>query len=113
MRCAAACPRPLGPPRDPADDRDMDDQPGHGRPRRRRRPKTRYRTVFVSDVHLGTRGCQAKRLRRFLKSVDCDRLYLVGDIVDLWAMRRRWHWPQAHNNVVQTILKKAKKGVEV
>ncbi|NDB14488.1 MAG: UDP-2,3-diacylglucosamine diphosphatase [Betaproteobacteria bacterium] len=59
----------------------------------------RYRTVFISDIHLGTAGCQATELLEFLKSFECETLYLVGDIVDGWQLRRRWHWPQAHNDV--------------
>lgn len=77
------------------------------------RTRPRYRTVFISDVHLGTRDCQADRLRAFLSSCDMERLVLVGDMIDLWAMRRRWYWPQAHNDVVQKILKKARHGVQV
>lgn len=75
--------------------------------------KPRYRAVFVSDVHLGTRDCQAERLRAFLRSCHSDVLYLVGDLVDLWAMRRRWYWPQPHNDVIQTVLKKARHGTHV
>ena len=75
--------------------------------------RPRYHAVFVSDVHLGTRDCQAERLRRFLKSVDTTHLYVVGDLVDLWAMRRSWYWPQPHNDVIQTILKKARHGTRV
>jgi UDP-2,3-diacylglucosamine pyrophosphatase LpxH len=73
----------------------------------------RYRAVFVSDVHLGTRSCHALVLRRFLQSVECSHLYLVGDIVDVWAMRKRWYWPQDHVNVVQTVLEKARTGTHV
>ncbi|NCZ83716.1 MAG: UDP-2,3-diacylglucosamine diphosphatase, partial [Betaproteobacteria bacterium] len=73
----------------------------------------RYRTVFISDIHLGTAGCQATELLEFLKSFECETLYLVGDIVDGWQLRRRWHWPQAHNDVVQKILRKARKGCRV
>ncbi|MGA0604178.1 UDP-2,3-diacylglucosamine diphosphatase [Caulobacter sp. KR2-114] len=73
----------------------------------------RYRTVFISDVHLGTRGCQAELLLDFIRHVACDRLYLVGDIVDGWKLRSGWHWPQAHNDVVQKVLRLARKGVEV
>ncbi|NCV59178.1 MAG: UDP-2,3-diacylglucosamine diphosphatase, partial [Betaproteobacteria bacterium] len=73
----------------------------------------RYRTVFISDIHLGTAGCQATELLEFLKSFECETLYLVGDIVDGWQLRRRWHWPQAHNDVVQKILRKARKGTRV
>jgi UDP-2,3-diacylglucosamine pyrophosphatase LpxH len=75
--------------------------------------RARYRAVFVSDVHLGTKSCHALALRRFLQSVDCEHLYLVGDIVDVWSMKRRWYWPQDHVNVVQTVLEKARSGVHV
>lgn len=73
----------------------------------------RYRTVFVSDVHLGTRGCQAEMLLDFIRHIECDTLYLVGDIVDGWKMKSGWYWPQAHNDVVQKILRMARKGVNV
>ncbi|MFM2405626.1 MAG: hypothetical protein RL223_3506, partial [Pseudomonadota bacterium] len=71
------------------------------------------RTVFLSDVHLGTSGCQAEALLDFLRTVECETLYLVGDIVDGWQLRRRWFWPQAHNDVVQKVLRKARKGTRV
>ncbi len=73
----------------------------------------RYRTVWISDLHLGTPGCQAVALLDFLKRVECDTLYLVGDIVDGWQLRRIWYWPQSHNDVVQKILRKARKGTRV
>jgi UDP-2,3-diacylglucosamine pyrophosphatase LpxH len=72
-----------------------------------------FRTVFISDVHLGSKGCQADRLLEFIKAVECDRLYLVGDIVDGWKLKGGWSWPQAHADVVQKILRMARKGVEV
>ena len=72
-----------------------------------------YRTIFLSDTHLGMRGVQAQELWAFLKHAKCERLYLVGDIVDLWALRQRWNWPVMHNQVVRRILKLAKKGVHV
>jgi UDP-2,3-diacylglucosamine pyrophosphatase LpxH len=75
--------------------------------------RLRVRTVWISDLHLGTPGCQAAALLDFLRSVDCDTLYLVGDIVDGWQLRRSWYWPQAHNDVVQKILRKARKGTRV
>ena len=56
--------------------------------------KVRMRTVFISDVHLGSRGCRADLLHEFLKSVEVETLFLVGDIVDLWAMRKAFFWPQ-------------------
>jgi UDP-2,3-diacylglucosamine pyrophosphatase LpxH len=74
---------------------------------------SRYRTVFISDVHLGTPGCQADALLDFLKSVECDTLFLVGDIIDGWQLRRSWYWPQSHNDVVQKLLRKARKGTRV
>ena len=74
---------------------------------------THYRAVFISDVHLGTAGCQAGALLDFLKSHTSDHLYLLGDIVDGWQLKRRWHWPQAHNDVVQKLLRRARKGCRV
>ena len=73
----------------------------------------RYRTLFLSDVHLGTKGCQAQALLEFLKYHDAETIYLVGDIVDGWRLRKGWHWPQAHNDVVQKLLRKARKGSRV
>ena len=72
-----------------------------------------YRTVWISDIHLGTSGCQARALLDFLRRVDCETLYLVGDIIDGWQLRRSWYWPQSHNDVVQKILRKARKGTRV
>jgi len=77
------------------------------------RQATRLRAVFVSDVHLGSRGCRADALLDFLKSVDVDYLFLVGDIVDLWALRKTFYWPQEHSDVLRTILGKAKGGTRV
>jgi UDP-2,3-diacylglucosamine pyrophosphatase LpxH len=76
-------------------------------------PKLWARTVWISDFHLGTQGCQGAPLLDFLKRVDCDTLYLVGDIVDGWQLRRSWYWPQSHNDVVQKLLRKARKGTRV
>lgn len=77
------------------------------------RPKRRYRTVWISDVHLGTRGCNAVMLVDFLRSVECETLYLVGDIVDGWRLRKGWYWPDAHNEVVRRVLKMAHRGTRV
>ena len=74
---------------------------------------TRYRTIWISDVHLGTRGCQARLLLDFLRSYECEHLFLVGDIVDGWRLERAWYWPQAHNDVVQAFLAKAMAGTAV
>ena len=63
--------------------------------------RKRYRTIFISDLHLGTPGCEAAALLDFLKAHPSDTLNLVGDIVDGWQLRRKWYWPQAHNDVVQ------------
>ncbi len=76
-------------------------------------PRMRFRTVWISDLHLGTPGCQAEALLVFLRDVECETLYLVGDIIDGWQLRRVWYWPQAHNDVVQKILRKARKGTRV
>ncbi|MFV3128031.1 UDP-2,3-diacylglucosamine diphosphatase [Niveispirillum sp. KHB5.9] len=73
----------------------------------------RYRAIWLSDIHLGTRGCQADMLLDFLKHTESDVLYLVGDIVDGWRLKKGWYWPQAHNDVVQKILRRARKGASV
>jgi UDP-2,3-diacylglucosamine pyrophosphatase LpxH len=72
-----------------------------------------YRTVFLSDTHLGFAGVRAEELSAFLKHLRCERLYLVGDIIDLWALRSRWRWPVMHNQVVRRVLKLAKHGTVV
>ena len=72
-----------------------------------------FRALFISDVHLGTRGCQADRLLDFLRHHDADTIYLVGDIVDGWQLRSTWYWPAAHNDVVQKLLRKARKGARL
>ncbi|NBS73648.1 MAG: UDP-2,3-diacylglucosamine diphosphatase [Betaproteobacteria bacterium] len=72
-----------------------------------------YRAIFISDLHLGTPGCQADALLDFLKENSSDNLYLIGDIIDGWQLRRKWYWPQAHNDVVQKLLKRARKGAKV
>jgi UDP-2,3-diacylglucosamine pyrophosphatase LpxH len=73
----------------------------------------RVRSVWISDLHLGTPGCQAVALLDFLRRVECDTLFLVGDIIDGWQLKRSWYWPQAHNDVVQKLLRKARKGTRV
>jgi UDP-2,3-diacylglucosamine pyrophosphatase LpxH len=72
-----------------------------------------FRALFISDVHLGARGCQAELLLDFLRYHDADTIYLVGDIVDGWRLRSSWYWPQAHNDVVQKLLRKARKGARM
>jgi len=73
----------------------------------------RLRSVFISDVHLGFKGCRAEFLLDFLRRVECEQIYLVGDIIDLWSLQRTFYWPQAHNDVIRTILGKAKHGTRV
>lgn len=73
----------------------------------------RYRAIWISDLHLGTPGCQAEKLLEFLRLTESDHLYLIGDIIDGWALKRRFYWPQAHNDVVQKILRKSRKGTFV
>lgn len=72
-----------------------------------------YRAIWISDIHLGTPGCQAESLLSFLKHNKAETLYLVGDIVDGWQLKKTWHWPQAHNDVLQKVLREARKGVQV
>jgi UDP-2,3-diacylglucosamine pyrophosphatase LpxH len=90
------------PPPDAGEDADSDAQ-----------HKQRFRTLWISDLHLGTPGCQAQALLDFLKRTECETLYLVGDIIDGWQLRRQWYWPQAHNDVIQKLLRKARKGTRV
>ncbi len=71
------------------------------------------RTVWISDIHLGYRDCKAEFLLDFLERVECETLYLVGDIIDIWSLSRSFHWPPAHNQVLRTLLKKARDGVNV
>ncbi len=73
----------------------------------------RYRSVFVSDMHLGTRGCRSDFLADFLEQVSCERLYLVGDIIDGWRLRKTWFWDANHDRVVRAILRHAKRGTEI
>ncbi len=73
----------------------------------------RYRTIWISDLHLGTRNSQAGAVLDLLRRCESETLYLVGDIVDGWALARAWHWPQAHNDVVQKLLRKVRKGTRV
>jgi UDP-2,3-diacylglucosamine pyrophosphatase LpxH len=86
------------------------EEPLHFEPNR---PALAVRTAFISDTHLGTAGCNAELLLDFLKSVECETLYLVGDIVDGWQLRKGWYWPTRHNDIVRCVLKKAKHGTRV
>ena len=71
------------------------------------------RSAFISDVHLGFPGCSADYLCQFLSSVQCENLYLVGDIIDFWYLRKRHYWPAEHSLVLQLILQKAQQGTRV
>jgi UDP-2,3-diacylglucosamine pyrophosphatase LpxH len=73
----------------------------------------RYRAIFISDVHLGTRRAQTRALLDFLRATESDWLYIVGDLVDNWALRKEWYWDQFHNDVVQKLLRKARKGTKI
>jgi len=75
--------------------------------------KQTFRSIWISDIHLGTRGCQTDMLLDFLKHTDSNYLYLVGDIIDSWRMKRSWHWTQKHNDVIQRFLRKARKGTRI
>ena len=74
---------------------------------------TSYRALFMSDLHLGTRGCQDRLILDFLKHHDAETIYLVGDIIDGWRLKSGWYWPQAHNDVVQKLLRKVRKGARM
>ncbi|QDZ01933.1 UDP-2,3-diacylglucosamine diphosphatase [Nitratireductor mangrovi] len=76
-------------------------------------PIRTFRTLFLSDIHLGSKPAKAEFLIDFLRFHDAETIYLVGDIVDGWRLRRSWHWPQAHNDVVQKLLRKARKGTRI
>lgn len=89
---------------------DWYDEPIHFEPHR---PRLSLRSVWISDTHLGTRGCNASLLLDFLKSIECETLYLVGDIVDGWQLRKGWYWPPRHNDIVRCIMKMAKHGARV
>ena len=76
-------------------------------------PRRHYRTIWISDVHLGTRGCNDRLLIDFLDHVDSDTLYLVGDIIDGWRMKKRFFWPERHNAILRRVMKRAKHGTQV
>ncbi|GLQ05953.1 UDP-2,3-diacylglucosamine diphosphatase [Sneathiella chinensis] len=75
--------------------------------------KEHYRSIWISDIHLGTPGCKASYLLEFLRHTKSDNLYLVGDIIDGWSLKQGWYWPQEHNDVVQKLLRKARQGTNV
>lgn len=75
--------------------------------------RRRYRTIWISDIHLGTKGCNAAMLIDFLDHTDSETLYLVGDIIDGWRLKKKFYWPAAHNDVVRRILKRARRGTRI
>jgi len=75
--------------------------------------KRYYRTIWISDTHLGTRGCQADLLLDFLRHTECACLYLVGDIIDCWRLKRRWYWTETQDLIIRTIMEKARAGTRV
>ena len=75
--------------------------------------RRKYRTIWISDVHLGTKGCNAGMLIDFLDSVDSETMYLVGDIIDGWRLKKKFFWPDSHNDIVWRILKRAKRGTRI
>jgi len=75
--------------------------------------RRRYRTIWISDIHLGTKGCNAGLLIDFLDSTDSETLYLVGDIIDGWRLKKKFYWPPAHNDIVWRILKRARRGTRI
>ena len=73
----------------------------------------RYRSGWISDVHLGTRGSQAESLLQFLRTYEFENLYVVGDLIDVWSLRRSRYWPQSHNDVIQKLLRAGRKGTRI
>src|SRR5437870_7981483 len=73
----------------------------------------RYRAIFISDVHMGTRRAQVAALLDFLRATESDWLYVVSDLIDNWALGKRWHWDQLHNDLIQKLLRKARKGTKL
>lgn len=73
----------------------------------------KYKSVFISDLHLGSNGCQAEKLANFISEVECEKLYLVGDIIDGWRLSQRWYFPTSHLNVIRKIMTKARRGTDV
>jgi UDP-2,3-diacylglucosamine pyrophosphatase LpxH len=93
--------------------RELAAQRARGSSAERLRPCRNHRTIFISDTHLGTRGCKAEALADFLAHNECSTLFLVGDIIDGWQLKRRWYWNEAQSRVVAEILAKADNGTRV
>ena len=75
--------------------------------------KTYHRTIWISDVHLGHKDCSADSLLNFLASTECETLFIVGDFIDIWSLKKHFMWPEAHQNVVKAIINKVKEGTRV
>ncbi|MEP5174643.1 UDP-2,3-diacylglucosamine diphosphatase, partial [Marinobacter alexandrii] len=75
--------------------------------------RRKFRAIFISDIHLGTRHCQAELFTEFMDKHESDRVYLIGDVVDGWRLKKSWYWPQTHEAAVQMVLKKARAGVHI
>ena len=75
--------------------------------------KNNYRSIFISDIHLGSRGCKADLLCDFLKCNTAQSIFLVGDIIDGWRLQRKWYWPQSHSNVIRRLLTASKRGTNI
>ena len=73
----------------------------------------RFRAIFISDLHLGTKRAQTAALLDFLRETESDQLYIVGDFIDNWSLRKAWYWDQSHNDVIQKLLRKARKGTKL
>ncbi len=82
-------------------------------PERTTGQRRRYRTIWISDIHLGTKGCNAQMLIDFLDHTDSETMYLVGDIIDGWRLKKKFYWPPEHNDIVWRILKRAKRGTRI
>jgi len=83
------------------------------KPKLPKKGKLKFRAVFISDLHLGTKRSRTDLVLHFFKHTECETLYLVGDVIDNWALKRKWFWQQSHNDVIQKILRKARKGTRV
>ena len=75
--------------------------------------KAHFRSIFLSDIHLGSKGCQSKLLLDFLNNNTCENLFLVGDIIDCWRLSSKLYWPQEHSNVFNKFLSMSRKGTKV
>lgn len=76
-------------------------------------PKTHFRSIFISDIHLGSRACQAELLNNFLRNHSCDNLYLLGDIIDCWRIKKNFYWPESHNHVIRQFINKQRHRVNI